>query len=97
MAAPLLVPLLLGLVGSIVGRVLFALGFTVVTIIGVEAAIGELKSAVVSGAMGLPTEILSLFLIGGGGVCVNLIFSAISFRLAYWAITKSVRVLGVKA
>jgi hypothetical protein len=96
MAAPFLAPLLLGLVGSLVGRVLASLGFSVITIAGVEIAIGQLKSFVVAGALALSPNILQIFLLGGGGVSLNIIFAAISFRLAYWAITKSVRVLGVK-
>lgn len=90
-----LAPFLIGLVGSMVGRVLAALGFSVVTVIGVEAAIGQFKSGVVGAAQSLPQEVLNLFLLAGGGVAMNLIFAAITFRVTYWAVTKTTRVLGV--
>ena len=94
MALPL-APFLLGLVGSMVGRVLASLGFSVVVISGVEASIGALKSLVVNSANTLPADVMQLFLLAGGGVGLNIIMGAVSFRVALWAITKSVSVLGV--
>ncbi len=94
MALPL-APFLLGLVGSMVGRVLASLGFSVVVISGVEASIGALKSLVVNSANTLPADVMQLFLLAGGGVALNIIMGAVSFRVALWAITKSVSVLGV--
>ena len=94
MALPL-APFLLGLVGSMVGRVLASLGFSVVVISGVEASIGGLKTLVVNSANTLPADVMQLFLLAGGGVALNIILGAVSFRVSLWAITKSVSVLGV--
>lgn len=94
---PLLVPWLLGMVGSVVGRILLSLGMSVVTIVGMEYAIGSLKQAVVSGANSLPADVLNLFLLAGGGVAINIIFGAVAFRVTLWGIMSSKKVLGVSA
>lgn len=94
MALPL-APFLLGIVGSAVGRVLTSLGFSVVVIAGVEASIGGLKSLVVNSVNTLPADVLMLFLLSGGGAALNIVLGAVAFRVSLWAITKSVRVLGV--
>lgn len=85
---------LLAIAASLVGRVLFALGFSVVTVVGVEAAIGQMKFFFMQAVMSLPGDILSLFLLSGGGVAMNAILGAITFRLSYWGITKTTRILG---
>lgn len=91
----MLAPFLIGMVGSIVGRVLVSLGFTVVTVVGVEAAIGQMRQFVIASVQSLPSDVLSLFLLAGGGVAMNSILAAITFRLTYWGITKSTRIIGV--
>lgn len=88
---------LIGMVGSIVGRVLVSLGFTVVTVIGVEASIGTMRNFLISSVASLPADVFNLFLLAGGGVALNVILGAISFRLSYWAITKATRIIGVGA
>lgn len=88
---------LLGLVGSLVGRVLLSLGFSVVTVVGVELAISQLKDAVSNAANSLPGDVLSLFLLAGGGVGINMVFMAITFRLTLWSIQKATRIVGVSA
>lgn len=94
MALPL-APFLLGLARPLVGRVLAALGFSVVVVAGVEASIGGLKNMVINAASTLPSDVFNLFIIAGGGVAMNIVLGAISFRLSLWVITRSVRMLGV--
>uniref|UniRef100_A0AAU8B8T6 DUF2523 domain-containing protein n=1 Tax=Dulem virus 61 TaxID=3145772 RepID=A0AAU8B8T6_9VIRU len=98
MAVPALAfaPFLLSMVASIVGRVLLALGFAVITFTGMDIAINQLKSLVSDGVSKLPSLVFDLFMLAGGGHSLNLLFSAISFRLAYWALTKSTRILAKK-
>lgn len=88
---------LLSMVGGIVGRVLLALGFSVVSMVGFEVAVGTLKNSVISSSMSLPGDVLSLFLLAGGGMAMNIIFAAITFRVSIWAIQRSTRLLGVSA
>ena len=88
---------LLSLVGSVVGKVLLALGFSVVTMVGFELAIDGLKGQMINGMHSLPVDVLNLFLLAGGGIAVNIILGAITFRVTIWSITKATRVLGVSA
>lgn len=88
---------LLSLVGSVVGKVLLALGFSVVTMVGFEIAIDGLKNQLVNGMNSLPADVLNLFLLAGGGIAVNIILGAITFRVTIWSITRATRVLGVGA
>lgn len=92
-----LVPFLLGMVGSLVGRVLLALGFSVVTITGFDIAIGQLRNVLTNSANSLPGDVFNLFLMAGGGAAMNMIFGAISFRVTLWSIAKATRVLGVSS
>lgn len=84
----------LSLVGPVVSRVLAALGLSLLTVKGADIAVDRLKSIVVDGANALPSHALSLFLIAGGGVALNMIFGAITFRVVYWGLSNGVRVLG---
>lgn len=90
-----LVTFLISIVGSIVGRVLASLGLSVVTIRGVDKAIGLLRGNLVNAVNALPSDMLNIFLMAGGGIAVNLMFAAITFRISYWGITKVVRIVGV--
>ena len=91
---PALASFLLGIVASLVGRVLVALGFSVVTIVGFDAAIGKVKDLVYNSTYALPADAMQLFFLAGGGVALNIIFGAITFRLSLWSITKSVQLVG---
>ena len=89
--------LLLILVAGVVARVLLSIGFAVVTVKGVDIAIEQAVNLLKSAESSLPSDMHNLFLMAGGGYCLNVILAAISFRMSYWALTKSVRILGVKA
>ena len=88
---------LLAIVSGVVARVLLSIGFAVVTVKGVDVAIDTVINMLKTAESSLPSDVHNLFLMAGGGYCLNMICAAISFRLSYWALTKSVRVLGVKA
>ena len=88
---------LLWIVSGIVARVLVSLGFAVLVVKGVDTSIDTVVSMLRTAENSLPSDIHNLFLMAGGGYVLNLVVSAISFRLSYWALTKSVRILGVKA
>ncbi|MBQ6655814.1 MAG: DUF2523 domain-containing protein [Ottowia sp.] len=85
-----------GLTGNIVARVLLSLGFALVGVKGMDFAITQLKMYVFSASSSLPGDVYGLFMLAGGGYCLNMLFGAISFRLAYWTATKSTQILGVK-
>lgn len=86
---------LLGLVQPLIGRILFALGFQVVTIVGFTAVIDELKDLVLQHLGTVPAAGLQMALLAGVGTAIGLIFGAITTRLALWQIQNSVKLLGV--
>jgi hypothetical protein len=86
--------LLIALIPRLINKVLAALGFSLIAVKGFDLAIDSLKNAVVSGASGLPADVMNLFFLAGGGVCLNIIFAAITFRVTLWTLTQSTRFVG---
>lgn len=86
---------LLSLVQPMLGRILAALGFSVVTITGFEAAVNALKNQLVSNVNALPGELLGVFLLAGGGEGLGLICAAIAVRVLLWQVQNATRILGV--
>ena len=86
---------LLSLAQPFIARVLLALGFSVVTITGFEAAIGQVRSMLLSNVNALPADMLSLFLLAGGGQALGIIVGAVAVKVTLWQITSATKVLGV--
>lgn len=86
---------LLALAPSLVGKVLLALGFQVVTITGVTVAITALKALVLQHLGAVPAAGLQLALLGGAGEALGMIFGAVAARVALWSIQNSSKILGV--
>lgn len=74
--------ILLRLTGSLVGRVLLALGVSVLSFTGLDASLGWLKTQALSSLTGAPAGLVSLLAFLKVGVCINIIFSAILVRAA---------------
>jgi hypothetical protein len=72
---------LLQIVGSLVGRVLVALGLSVVTYTGMSVSINWLKSQAVSAALGLPLEVIGMLSVLKVGTCISIVFSAMLARM----------------
>lgn len=85
---------LLSLVGPLLGRILAALGMSVVTIVGLDITIGQLKTMLVSAAGGMAAEVFQLFLMAGGGSAVGIILGAINVRVTLWMIQRAVSIVG---
>lgn len=80
----LLASLLGGLVniaGTLVGRVLIALGISVVTYSGMSASLEWLRAGAVASFGGLPANVLGIMALLKVGECVSMVFSAITVRL----------------
>lgn len=73
--------MLLNLVGSLVGRVLLALGLGVVTYTGMSASIDLLKGQAVAAFTGLPAEVLGMLSVMRVGQCISIVTSAILARM----------------
>ena len=86
---------LLALLQPAIARILVALGFSVVSIVGFESAVGALKNQLISSVNSMPAEMLQLFLYAGGGRCLGIIFGAIATRVLLWQIQNATKILGV--
>lgn len=73
--------MLINLVGTLVGRVLVALGLSVITYTGVNATLEALKAQAVQSFTALPPEVLGMLGMMRVGQCVSIITSAIAARL----------------
>jgi hypothetical protein len=85
---------LLGMVRPLVGRLLVALGFSVVSIVGFEAAFGAVKNLVVGNLNSVPASIINLALYLWLGKGLGIVFGAMTTKLALWQLSNSTRILG---
>ena len=85
---------LFAMVSPLVAKILLSLGFSVVTIVGMDAVLNTLKTMFVTQANLMPAAALQLALLGGAGEGIGIIFGAITTRLLLWQISKATRILG---
>lgn len=76
--------------GTLVGRVLISLGFGYVVFSGVDVGLGALRDAVVSNIGGLPAAAVGVASTAKVGVCISILFSALSARLLLNGLTGGV-------
>ncbi len=84
---------LLALVEPIIAKLLVALGFSVISIVGVDAALGTVKGMIVgnlSGLGGIIDFALYLWL----GKALGIIFGACATKLMLWNIQNATKILG---
>lgn len=85
---------LLSLVQPFLAKILLALGFSVVTITGFEAAIDQVKQQLVGSINALPVDLLNVFLLAGGGKGVGIILAAVAVKVLLWQISSATKILG---
>ena len=85
---------LLAMMQPLIGRILAALGFSVVTITGFELVIDTVKNMVRDGINTLPADMLNLFLYAGGGQGLGMILGAITTKLLLWQVQRATQILG---
>jgi hypothetical protein len=78
---------LVQLAGSLVGRVLIALGIGYATYTGVSTGIGAIQSTVQSYLTGAPATIAAMLGVLKADVCVSILVSAIVARLTLKGLT----------
>lgn len=86
----LLASLLGGLItisGSIAGRVLLALGISVLTYTGTNAALDFLKVQAVASLSALPVQVVGMLAVMKVGQCISIVFSAIVARQVQQGLT----------
>ncbi len=84
---------LLALVQPIVARVLVALGFSLVSFVGMDVMMAQVTAAAQGAWGGLPENLLKLAGLAGIGEGLAIIFGAIATRVLIWQLTKSTRML----
>ena len=77
---PVIGGVLLSIVGSLVGRVLTALGVGVIAYVGISSSIGWLKTGAVSALLALPPVVVGILSTLQVGSCVSMVFSAMLIR-----------------
>lgn len=85
---------LLGMMQPLIAKILLSLGFSVVTIIGMEAVVGQLKTQVISNMGSLPPDVLNFALYIGIGKGIGIIFGACTTKLLLWSIQQSTSIIG---
>lgn len=78
---------LINIAGSIVGRVLIALGVGFVTYSGFSGTIDFLKTQAINSLQGLPAELVGMIAYVGVGQCISIISSAIVVRMTLAGLT----------
>lgn len=86
---------LLALLQPALARILTALGFSVVSIVGLDVAINTLKTQTINSMNLLSPAMLQLFLLSGGGVALGIVLGACATRLMLWQIQNATKILGV--
>lgn len=90
---PGLLAAIAGLASPILARVLLALGFSVVTFGGAAGIVAALKSTVLSSLGSAPIAGLQIAGLAGVWVALGSVFGAVTFSVAYWGMTKAVRIV----
>jgi hypothetical protein len=86
---------ILSLVQPLMSRILVALGFSVVSIVGLDAIFTQLKAQLSADFAALPADMLNLFLLAGGGTGLGIIFGAMTTKLILWKVQQGTKILGV--
>ena len=86
---------LLAMMEPLIAKILASLGFSVVTIVGMDLVLNQIKDAVKGGINALPADLLNIFLFASGGVGIGIIFGAIATKLLLWQIQSATKILGV--
>lgn len=86
---------LLSLLQPAIGRILAALGFSVVSILGMDVILTQIKTQLVSGLGGMSADMFNVFLLAGGGQALGIITGAITTKFLLWQVQNATKILGV--
>ena len=84
----------MSLVEPMIGRILVTLGLSIVTVTGFQQVVNILQDQLIARVNALPVTTLQVFLIGGGGVGISMIVSAIAVRVMMWQVMNAKKILG---
>ena len=86
---------LLSLAQPMLAKILLALGFSVVSIVGMESVINQVRDMLAAGIFGLSPDTPNLFLLAGGGKALGIIMGAVTTKVLLWQIGNATKILGV--
>lgn len=81
---------LINIAATLAGRVLVALGYSVVMYTGIDTTLTWLKDQAVSSMQGMPADVVGLLAFFKVGTCISIIFSAVMARLLLDSMTGGV-------
>lgn len=73
---------LIQVAGTLVGRVLLALGISFVSFQGIDTSLGWISSQISAAFSGMPSQALAVASAAGLGTAVSIVLSALAARLA---------------
>jgi hypothetical protein len=85
---------LLALMEPLLAKVLLALGFSVVSIVGMDSVLSAMKTSFVMNVNAMPADWLSFALYLWIGKGIGIIFGACTTKLALWTIQNATSLLG---
>lgn len=88
---------LLGMMSPLIAKIMIALGFSLVSIVGVQAALQQVKDAMLASFNGLGADYMSMFLLAGGGTALGIIFGAYATAVAIWQIQSATKIISSAA
>lgn len=86
---------ILSLLQPALARILTALGFSVVSIVGMDAIFEQMKSQLAMNLSAMPVAALQMILLAGGGTAIGIVLGAIATKLLLWKAAQATRILGV--
>lgn len=85
---------LLAMMEPLLAKILVSLGFSVVSIVGMESVLGSLKASIVSGFTAMPVVWVEFALYLWIGKGIGIIFGACTTKLLLWSIQNATSMLG---
>lgn len=94
---PQLALFLLSLVRPLISRILLALGIGLVSVVGINTVIDQIKDILVNSIGGLPADVFGLFLLSGMGQALGIITGAITTKILIVQATKALRFMSTNS
>lgn len=86
--AQMLIGALSALITTYAGRLLAAFGISIITYKGIDTIQARFVNYLTSQLGRMPSEVLQIFYLAGGGVALNWIFGATAFAFGLMSVTK---------
>jgi len=85
---------LLSLVEPMLARLLLALGFSLVSIVGMDSVLQSIKTQFIANMSSMPADWLNFALYLWLGKGLGIVFGAFTTKLMLWSIQNSTQILG---